>query len=277
MIILPWIAMGREPISILLLGTDEQRDLTGGEDQVSRADAIFLLTIHPEQGGFRLLSIERDYLVELPGDLGPNKLGTSTYFGGPDLAIDMVNQLFQTNVAHYIQIDIQGIIKAVDYVGGITVEVYEDEVDEVNYFIDGIMTYKGLRHVTAGMNRLNGPEAWAFMGVRNQEIDSVLSNAGRNDRQRRVVAAGMEQLSGMDFHDAFALSTELLPLIKTNISLSYLFEIIQQGLTNDVKNIKQMYTPQGEYQIRTVRMHRVVIVSDMEQEVQGVHSFLFEE
>lgn len=269
----PLSALAQAPLNILLLGTDELGDAVTGQEEDSRADAIFLLSIRPGKGGFRVLSVERDYLVELPNE-GPNKLGTATYFGGPELGLSAVRDLLKLDVDYYAQIDIQNVIKAVDLIGGLDIEVFEDEVDQVNSFIDGILAFEGLHRVHAGMNHLTGPEAWAFMGVRDNDMDSVKSNAQRNGRQQRIMTAGMEKLSAMKLEDAMNLANEILPLIKTNISLSKVMEIIQMVYANDMKNIDYLYTPKGEYQVRTVRMHRVVILKDMDQEVQTISDFL---
>lgn len=264
-----------ETLDILLLGTDELGDAITGQEEDSRADAIFLLSIRPGQAGFRVLSIERDYLVELP-DIGPNKLGTSTYFGGPELAVSMVNQLFDLNVEYYVQIDIQNVIRAVDEMGGLDVEVYQDEVESVNTFIDGILAFQNLTRVKAGMNHLAGPEAWAFMGVRNSEMDSVKSNAQRNGRQQRIISAGMDKLSAMKLDEVISLADTILPLVKTNLSTSNVISIIKMVYGNDMDNMKFLYTPTTDYQIRTIRMHRVVQVTDMEQEVKDIQKFLSE-
>lgn len=268
-------ANAAEGVNILLLGTDELGDMVTGREKVSRADAIFVLGIGAKGAGIRVISVERDYLVELP-DGGPNKLGTATYFGGPELAREMVNGLFDLDIDYYAQIDIQSFIQAVDAMGGIDVEVFEDELEAVNTFIGGIMSYFNLKPVVAGTNHLTGPEAWAFLGVRDNSMDSVKSNAARNGRQHRVMAAGLSKLRTMPLKDAIDLACDMLPLIKTNISTAKMLEIIQLVYMSDMERVDYLYTPAGEYRVRAVNMHRVVQVKDMDAEKQTVRQFLGE-
>lgn len=277
LVIVIWLsflsASAAQGVNILLLGTDELGEKVTGQEKSSRADAIFILHIGDEETGARVLSVERDYLVELPEN-GRNKLGTATYFGGPELARDTVNKLFGIEIEHYAQIDIKSFIEAVDAIGGIDVEVYEDEVESVNAFISGIMSHFNLRLVTAGTNHLTGPEAWAFLGVRDSGKDSVKSNAERNGRQHRVMAAGMEKLRAMPLKDAIDLAYQILPLVKTNISTAKVLELIQLVLTSDSQDVDYLYTPTGEYRVRTVSLHRVVQVEDMDKEKETVRQYL---
>ena len=88
-------------INILLLGTDNfgyQQTSIGSDEEMSRADAIYVMNLHPEKKSIKLLSIERDYLAVLPNGVGDNKLGTSTFFGGPEMAMDVVNEMFDLDI-----------------------------------------------------------------------------------------------------------------------------------------------------------------------------------
>ena len=265
-----------DTVSILLLGTDDigEHAVTGNEE-MSRSDAIFILTLQPKTKAIKILSIERDYMVELPDDIGENKLGISSYFGGPQMTLDAVNELFQLDLTQYAHIDINNLIKAIDILGGVDVEIYEEELDEVNLFIDSIMTYTDLKNVVAGMNHLGGPEAWAFLGVRDNDIQAVESNSARSDRQRRVMIAFLDMFYKLDFTEVVRFANEIIPLIKTNLTLSAVLSIIKAALTCDLEKIAYMRTPTGEYQLKRVSMHSVVIVDDMQQEIKQVHQFLY--
>ena len=92
------LAEEKNVINILLLGTDRVGDQVTGEEEMSRSDAIYVLNINKESGEVKLLSIERDYLVTLP-DETKNKLATATYFGGPQLSMNEVNELFNLDIS----------------------------------------------------------------------------------------------------------------------------------------------------------------------------------
>lgn len=264
-------------IQILILGTDNLGEVSITEtEEMSRADAIFIATLNKGNGNVKLMSIERDYLVELPDDFGMNKLATSSYFGGPDLTIRTINQFFELDLSYYVSIDIESVIKAIDIIGGIDIEIYEDEVDEINSFIDGIMAYFGLNKVTPGMNHLTGPEAWAMLGVRNNEEDAIESNADRNNRQQRVIKACLDKVFTLDISQIIDLVSEIIPLVDTNLSMANILSILNSALNSDLENIAYFRSPHTSYEMRRVDMHRGLMVNDMNLEIEGIHQFLYE-
>lgn len=262
-----------ETVQVLLLGTDDLGQSVTGNEEQSRADAIFLLSLDTEGGAIKVLSVERDYLVTLPDDLGPNKLGTSTFFGGPRMCMDAVNELFGLKVDRYAQISLKNLVSIVDLIGGIEVDIHEDEVEPTNWFIKNIPPFD-LPLVKSGINLLDGNQTWAFMGNRDVEQPSVQSNQGRNSRQMRAIAAGLDKLQYLGVDSALNLSKQVAPLIDTNLSMFDLLSLFIAAMRSDRTGFDYLYSPAGEYQVRTVRMHRVVIPNDMEAERAAVHKFL---
>lgn len=269
-------ADGDSSINIMLLGTDNFGYFgvqVGEAEEMSRADAIYIISIQPGNKSIKLLSIERDYLAVLPDNLGENKLGTVTYFGGPKMAIDVINDMFDLDIRFYAHIDINNLITAVDIYGGVDVTINPDEVDEVNAFIADIKPID-VPPVVAGNNHLNGLQVWSFMGVRNHEMDSIESNAQRNERQQRVLTAFLEQAKKKDLSALLTIILEVLPLIDTNISTSELVDLTRKVVNIDIDQIDYQRTPFGPYTIKRVNMHRVVVPDDMISEIKFIHDFL---
>ena len=266
-----------ESINILLLGTDNLGEVSITESEgMSRADAIFIATIQPKTSSIKLMSIERDYLVDLPDNYGVNKLGISSYFGGPKLTMKSINQLFQLDLSYYAHIDIENIIKAIDIMGGIDIQVFEDEVDEVNSFIEGILAYEGLSKVAAGLNHLNGPQTWAFLGVRNNDADAIESNADRNGRQQRVFKACINKILNMEVSGIIQLISDIIPLIDTNLSMADILNLMNAAMACDLEKIAYFRTPNTPYEMQRIDMHRGLVVTDMNLEIDGIHNFLYE-
>ena len=263
-------------INILLLGTDNfgyQQTSIGSDEEMSRADAIYVMNLHPEKKSIKLLSIERDYLAVLPNGVGDNKLGTSTFFGGPEMAMDVVNEMFDLDIQLYAHIDINKLISAIDIFGGVDVEILPEEIKGVNEFISGILI-EDVPLLTSGINHLNGMQAWALMGMRDHETDSIESNAERNVRQQRVLTAILKQASEKDLSTLMLLVSEVLPLVTTNISTVELIKLLEVLLGMSFDHIDYQRTPAGSYKIRRVNMHRVVVPDNMEEEIELVHQFL---
>ena len=269
-------ADGDSSISILLLGTDNfgyQQTSIGSDEEMSRADAIYVINLHPEKKSIKLLSIERDYLAVLPNGVGENKLGTSTYFGGPEMAMDVVNEMFNLDIRLYAHIDINKLISAINIFGGVDIEIFPEEINGVNEFISGILI-EDVPLLTPGINQLNGMQAWALMGMRDHETDSIESNAERNVRQQRVLTAILKQASKKDLSTLLSLVNEVLPLVTTNISTAELIKLLEAVLSMSLDHIAYQRTPAGSYKIRRVNMHRVVVPDNMEEEIELIHQFL---
>lgn len=266
------IARG-ETIQVLLLGTDDLGQAVTGAEEQSRADAIFVLSLHMGGGPIKVLSVERDYLVTLPDGLGENKLGTSTYFGGSRMTMEAVNELLGLNIRQYAQINLNNLVRMVDMVGGIDVDIHEDEVEPTNWFIRSIPPFN-LKEVTAGVNHLDGNQAWAFMGNRDVTQSAVESSRGRNNRQMRTIVAGLDKLQHMGVQEVLDLSNQVSELIDTNLSMYDLMTLFIAAMRSDRTKFDYLYSPSLAYQIRTIRMHRVVIPADLEAERAAVHQFL---
>ena len=259
-----------KPMRILLLGTDRLGYRTISEEEtLSRADAILVLTILPGSGKVRVLSVERDYQVTLPGDHGINKLSTATYFGGSKMAMDTVNSLFGTDLAYYMQVDIPSAIGIIDSLGGIDIEVFEDELKVVN--ASPLIVPKA----KAGMRHFDGKQAQAFMRVRDMEMNPIESNAQRNERQTRVISAILKRLPQMGLKEAVAVASDILPMISTNMPvydlLMFAKAVLQGGL--DMEIVYQR-SPSTSFKTKRVNMHLVVQVADMEKEKKTVRDFL---
>lgn len=273
LVLLPALAAASQPdvFRVLLLGTDRVGYRTVSEDEnMSRADAILILAVSPGAAGVRVLSVERDYQVELPDGHGKNKLSTATYFGGPDMLMDAVNGLLGTDIGLYMQVDILKAIGIIDSLGGVEVEVLEEELPVVN--ASPVIQPKAV----AGMRHFDGKQAQAFMRVRDMGIDPIESNKARNDRQIRVLAALMAKLPKMTLQEAAGVIGSIPPLVDTNLTM-YDLLLMARALPRggfSLSGLQYRRSPSGAYQTRRVNMHQVVIADDMEAEARNVREFL---
>ena len=258
-------------VRVLIMGTDRlgYRKVSDTEE-VSRADAILVLAVKPGEAGVRLLSVERDYLVELPGGVGPNKLNTATYFGGPEMLLDAFNSLFQTDIRHYLQVDIFAASDIIDSLGGVDVTVLESELP--------ILSKSPVLgpSLTVGLNHLDGKKAQAFMRVRDMSIDTAESNKDRNNRQVRLLEALMKGLPGMGLQEMMKAASDISSLTRTNMPAYEVLLLAQAALQSglSLSSLTHDRTPFGAYRTRRVNMHQVVVVEDMEAEIQQVKDYL---
>lgn len=162
-----------EPFNVLLIGSD-----TRGEER-GRSDTIIIMRIIPKEKKAFLISIPRDYRVEIPG-YGKRKINAAYALGGAELAIKTVSEFLDIDIHHYAVIDFQGFVKVVDALGGVTINIekrlYEPNNSKVNLY--------------PGVQRLNGSQALSYVRFRHDEEGDF----GRIRRQQQFIKAVVDEL-----------------------------------------------------------------------------------
>lgn len=165
-----------KPISFLLLGTDT--GALGRKEKLANSDTIMVVTINPKKKRTTMISIPRDTMAQIQD--GDNKeiakINSAFMRGGSDCAVRTVEKLLNINIDYYVTINMGGLAKIVDAVGGVDVNVPFDWSDTVH---DGGTFKKGPAH-------LDGKQALQFARMRYQDPDG---DYGRQRRQQQVISA----------------------------------------------------------------------------------------
>ena len=110
----------RKPVSILLMGTD-----TGalGRTEKGRTDTLMLMTLNPKTDTTTIVSLPRDMKVNLPGypEYSPSKINAAYTYGGVKETINTVQKEFNVPVDFYLLVNMGGLEKAINKVGGVDV------------------------------------------------------------------------------------------------------------------------------------------------------------
>lgn len=104
------------------------------------------------------------------------------------------------------------IIKNMDMVGGIDIELTSAEADYINKRND--------TSIVAGLNHLNGAETLTY--ARARKIDS---DFGRTERQRKVLMAVYEQTKNLPASELFDLMNNALPYLTTDLTDSEILSL----------------------------------------------------
>ena len=107
-----------EPFNVLILGLDHGLDRE--ENGYQRSDVIMIAHIDESRGKTCLLSIPRDSYVEIPGHR-KSKINEAYQYGGPELAVQTVEQATGMDIRNYIVVDFDEFIWLVDLFGGVQV------------------------------------------------------------------------------------------------------------------------------------------------------------
>ena len=193
---------GQNPFSILLLGVD-----TGalGRTEQGRSDTMMVATVNPSSNKSLLVSLPRDTYAEIVGYDTQDKINHAYAFGGAAMSMDTVEQLLDVPIDHYIAINMQGIEKLVDAVGGI----------EVNNPFE--FTYDG-KNFPKGKQELNGEDALKYSRMR---YDDPNGDYGRQERQRQIIAGVAKQvLSTKGLTNYRSILKTMGENVKTDLSFS---------------------------------------------------------
>jgi LCP family protein required for cell wall assembly len=175
--------------NILLIGSD-----TRDETERGRTDSMILLSFNSETKKTTMTSLMRDSYVEIP-DHGWAKLNAAYAYGGAELLMDTIELNFDIEVEKYVYVSFFSFIDIVDAVGGIEIDLSDEEAQymtdpmaEQNKYLGN---KKGTDYLTQGGNgvQLNGNQALAYARLR------YVGNADfeRTQRQRTVITKIIEK------------------------------------------------------------------------------------
>ena len=146
-------------IKILLLGVDTREDTLGeGDHTVKRADVQLILSINKDTGELKLTSIPRDTLVTNP-DTGKLMPITNAYRSfdsdgvfndNPKGSIAVVNYNFEMNIQYFFSINFYGVVKIVEALGGVDVDLTEAEAYSINVYLSTKKIMSGDKQVSHG-------------------------------------------------------------------------------------------------------------------------------
>jgi LCP family protein required for cell wall assembly len=179
-------------VNFLVLGSDKRviSGYAGGPgDQGNNSDVIMLVSVNPDSKVALVLSIPRDYYVELPGQ-GHVKINAGLSLGGPAQEVAMVHDLTGIPINHFVGIDFEGFVQIVDALGGVDLPLpYPARDSEVGLnrpagtsHYDGInaLGYVRSRYIEFLINGTWQPDPESDLGrIRRQQdfLDELLQRA----------------------------------------------------------------------------------------------------
>ncbi|MCE7982570.1 MAG: LytR family transcriptional regulator [Caldilinea sp. CFX5] len=217
----------------LILGTDRR---AGTRDW--RTDTIMIVGLDRERGRAAVFSIPRDLYLEIP-NYGYGRINQadflgernpSLYGGGPQLVSQIISKTFGIQINHWVRFQMDGFIRVVDAVGGVTVHLdcpfYEPIFN---------LTSQSWEFFTlpAGDNQLDGESAYWFVRLRLRESD-----IGRSARQRQFLWALRDKMLSAKLITRFPeLWGAFQDSFSTDLSLVQLVELTSFGLSLNADNV----------------------------------------
>lgn len=161
------------PLNMVLIGSDER-----SPDEDGRSDVLMVMHLPGDREGVYLISLPRDYWVDIPGH-GTAKINAAHAWGGTALTVETVEQLLNVPVEHTATIDFEGFVRVIDAIGGVTVHNRHASGSDGYTFPEGPVD-------------LTGDSALVFVRERKNLPGGDLDRA---ERQRDVIRAIIDKLT----------------------------------------------------------------------------------
>jgi LCP family protein required for cell wall assembly len=197
------------------------------------SDVMLLIKFDPETKKVAMLSVPRDTRTEIEGH-GLKKINAANMEGGPALTAKTVSNLLGgVGIDRYIRINVLGVSKLIEALGGVNVYVPKD----MKYRDDSQHLYINLK---AGQQHLNGEQALQLLRYRHDELGDI----GRIQRQQMVLRALIEQSLNPT---TITRLPEILNVVKenidTNLSVEELIALIGFGSKINRSNMQMLMLP----------------------------------
>lgn len=196
-------------------------DTWGSISSVSRNDVNMVAAVNPATHQVLLVSIPRDYYVQLNGTRGLKDKLTHAGIYGINKSVKTVEDLLHTDINYYVRVNFTSLVEIVNALGGIT--VYSKEAFKTTYGNLNI-SFK------QGYNDLNGWEALAFCRERK---DFKLGDRMRGVNQAAVLSAIIKKACSYSVVTKFE---ELLAAVEgkftTNMSVDTMRDLVKSQLTS---------------------------------------------
>jgi polyisoprenyl-teichoic acid--peptidoglycan teichoic acid transferase len=197
------------------------------------SDTMLVLRFDPQQEKLAVLSIPRDTRVYLEG-YGVRKINHANKFGGPALTAAAASELLGgINIDRYVRLNVQGVEKLIDALGGVTVNVPKDM--KYNDFSQHlyINLHKGEQH-------LDGDKAMQFLRFRYDGLGDI----SRVQRQQMLMRSTVEQtLKPATIVKIPKLLSVIQSHIDTNLTVKELMALSNFASKTKRSNVQMLMLP----------------------------------
>lgn len=254
--------------NVALFGVDS-RDGNLGEG--NRTDCIIVASLNNETKEIKMVSVYRDTLLDL-SEGTYQKCNAAYSYGGPVLAINMLNMNLDLDIEDYVTVDFGAIADAIDLLGGVEIEVTEEELPYINQYIPETANSAGKSAnylSSAGLQKLDGTQATTYARIRS----TAGGDFTRTERQRLVIEKMFEKAKTADLGTLNAIIDKVFPQVSTSFTLQ---EILMYATAYSEYTLTgNMGFPEDNYTDMLSGLGSVVVPDDLVSNVTKLHEFLF--
>ena len=250
-----------EPFTLLLMGIDSTDEVLS-KNAIANGDTLILITFNPKTLNATMVSIPRDSYVPIAcwSDKAENKITHAAGYG-TDCMMQTIENYFGINIDYYAKINFKGLVKLVDAVGGVEVNV-----DAKQTLCTDDSSRGGQVCINPGLQTLNGEQALVYARNRKQLVNG---DFGRGLHQQEIVVALLNKMKTitkvttfMDIIDTISNSLDTNLTTKQILSFYNIGkDIVKRSASKEdsnLINIQQLYLQGNGQYIYDERMRMVL-------------------
>ena len=264
--------------NILLLGSDGHTAI-----ESARTDTMMVCSINTRTGEIKLCSIQRDLMVEIP-DRGNYKINSANFWGGPWLAVKLVNEYFDMNIEDYVMVNFFGFQTIANYLGGIEMDITKEEMEQIERNVSEQIRLGR----EAGIDESDLPMEHLTTYGENTHLDArqtlgyarIRKLAGadieRANRQRKVLAALLEKMMGTSPLEITRMAANLFEYFSTSMTAAEAIELANFILSSNMVEIETKYLPvNGTYALDTRNNISAMYDVDYKTNATALYDFIY--
>ena len=262
------IDLGEGYTNIALFGVDS-RDGNLGEG--NRTDMIIVASLNNETKEIRLVSVYRDTLLNL-SEGTYQKCNAAYSYGGPTMAINMLNMNLDLDIEDYVTVDFGAISDMIDQLGGVEITIEEEELEAFNKYVTETARVAGKE-----AHKIDEPGTYLMDGSQATTYARIRSTAGgdftRTERQRIVIEKAVEKIQKADLLTINNIISEVFPQISTSFTLQEILYYAQAY--SQYKLLENTGFPFDQTTDTISGLGSIVIPQNLTDNVSQLHEFLF--
>ena len=243
-------------------------------DAGANSDSIMLVSINESTNEIKLVSVYRDTLMDIAsGAMNESqKVNYAYQLGGAVTAINTLNTNLDLNITDYVAVDFNAMASIIDAVGGVDVNVVDDEINNFNKNLAEQISISGKYSsgiTQAGQYTLDGQQAVAYSRIRSTASGDIT----RTERQRIILIKVIDKLIKADTGSLSAFVDVSFNNISTSLNKDNILDLVK-----DVAKYKVTDTVGFPFSYEAVDVAdkgRCLAAADMATNVQALHEYLY--
>ena len=269
--------------NILLIGVDARdNDMSKINNRLlNHSDTMIVCSINNETKEVKMVSIYRDTILKMsdpenPSDYRYRKATEAIFYYGPQSTMNMLNVNLDLKIDHYVMVNWSALIEIVDAVGGIDIEITEEERMWINEYQKDTSRNTGKPYTelkSSGYVHLDGMMATSYCRIRY----TAGSDYKRTERQRLVLSEIFKKAKSMDVKQLDRVVDAVVTNVATSIEQTELIKMASSVASYSLgENVGFPFDRQemGHIEVNG-KLQYVVTPMTLESNVSKLHNFLF--